>query len=60
MIILWGKINPFDPWSDARGMPFDKLNAPSSTEGLRVSTERRALSRFKHWALAPSNVLKEE
>ncbi len=34
-------INPFDSWSEGRGMPFDKLKAPSTAEGLRVDTERR-------------------
>jgi len=29
------------PRSEARGMSFDKLKAPSIAEGLRVDTERR-------------------
>jgi len=50
-------------------MPFDKLKAPSTTEGLRVDTERRfsldsardgeldePLPRFENRGLAPSNV----
>jgi hypothetical protein len=33
---------PFDfPRSKALGLPFDKLKAPSTAEGLRVDTERR-------------------
>jgi hypothetical protein len=37
-------------------MPFDKIKAPSTTEGLRVDTERRFLPRFENRGLAPSNV----
>jgi len=44
--------------TSARGMPFDRLKAPSTAEGLRVDTERRFLPRFKHRGLAPSNVSK--
>jgi carbon-monoxide dehydrogenase iron sulfur subunit len=53
------------PRSKARGMPLDKLKAPSIAEGLRVDTERRFLPRFKKRGLpstraqaegAPSNV----
>jgi len=52
-------------------MPFDKLKAPSTVEGLRVDTERRFLPQPEGWGLpstraqaegAPSNVsmFKEE
>jgi hypothetical protein len=46
-------------------MPFDKLKAPSTVEGLRVDTERRFLLQPEGWGLpstraqaegAPSNV----
>jgi len=51
--------------TSARGMPFDKLKAPSTVEGLRVDTERRVLLQPEGWSLpstraqaegAPSNV----
>jgi len=37
-------------------MPFDKLKAPSTAEGLRVDTERRFLPRFENRRLPASNV----
>jgi hypothetical protein len=37
-------------------MPFDKLKAPSTAEGLRVDTERRFLPRFENRGLARPNV----
>ena len=39
------------PRSEARGMPLDKLKAPSIAEGLRIDTERRFLPRFKNRGL---------
>ena len=64
LILKRWEINPFDSPCDpstalrtsARGMPFDKLKAPSKAERLRVDTERRFLPRFKNRSLAPSNV----
>jgi hypothetical protein len=40
---IWEKSTHSTSRSEARGIPFDKLKAPSSTEGLRVDTERRLL-----------------
>jgi hypothetical protein len=65
---LWvGKSTHSTPRAEARGMPFDRLKAPSETERLRVGTERGFLPRFKNRRLpstraqaegAPSNVSK--
>jgi hypothetical protein len=44
------------PRHKCRGLPFDKLKAPSTVEGLRVDTERRFLPRFKNRGFVPPNV----
>ncbi len=38
------EVNPSVPRHKCRGLPFDKLKAPSIAEGLRVDPERRFLS----------------
>jgi hypothetical protein len=41
--LTWAKSTHSTPRAEARGMPFDKLKAPSSTEGLSLPAGRQGL-----------------
>jgi len=43
-ILAFREVNPSTPRPEGQGLPFDKLKAPSTTEGLRVDPERRSLT----------------
>jgi hypothetical protein len=44
-------VNPSTPRPEGRSLPFDKLKAPSTAEGLRVDPERRFFLHLKRRGL---------
>jgi hypothetical protein len=50
------RVNHWTPRLKGRGLPFDRLKAPSTAEGLEVYPERRLQPRFERRGFASPNV----